>query len=66
MNREKYYNLVYRLLVRLWGREPTPGDRVLIMCYVGTPYAKTLAYRQRIVLWVISWHLSDVTKNSKD
>lgn len=66
MSRERYYSLIYRILVKIWGREPNPGDRLLIMNYAGTAYVRTLRLRQRIVLFVINLHLKDVTKNSKD
>lgn len=65
MQRCRYYNVVYRILVWVWGREPTITDRLLIMHYVDTVYARTLSIRRQLVLFVIKWHLRDIKRNSE-
>lgn len=65
MQRASYYKLVYRVLVWVWGREPTVTDRLLVMHYVDTVYARTLSLRRQLVLFIIKWHLRDIKRNSE-
>lgn len=62
MHREKYYALVYRLLVWVWGQEPTISDRLLISHYAGHPLARSLSIRQRIVMFIIYIHLKTLKR----
>lgn len=66
MQREKYYNCIYRVLVRIWGQEPTITDRLLLMNYSGSILAKTMSIRKRIVMFIISLHLRNIKRNTKD
>lgn len=66
MQRERYYNRIYRILVKLWGHEPTISDRLLIMNYAGNLLARSLSFRKRLVLFLIERHLKDIKRKTLD
>lgn len=66
MKRERYYNRIYRILVKLWGQEPTISDRLIIMNYAGNLLARSLSFRKRLVLFLIEQHLKDIKRKTID
>jgi hypothetical protein len=63
---EKYMPLAIGILHVIWPGECGVGDRLLVTEYAGTPFAKTLPWRKRLVCFLVASYIAQQKQKARD